>query len=139
MKQTEHFPADKNLATFDGGLTLVAYKHLSTGSKISQMEQCRQYVVPLQQHIGTISQAIVKPSDRVLKGQMLAKPGGPVSAAVHAPVSGIVTAIEDRDIPHVSGLQDQCIIIENDFRDEWIQRTPLGDAYNQNTSSSLRK
>jgi Na+-translocating ferredoxin:NAD+ oxidoreductase subunit C len=139
MKQTEHFPADKNLASFDGGLTLVAYKHLSTGSKISQMEQCRQYVVPLQQHIGAIGQVLVKPGDRVLKGQMLAQPGGPVSAAVHAPVSGIVTAIEEKDVPHISGLQDQCVIIENDFKDEWAQRTPLGDEYNQSTSSSLRR
>jgi electron transport complex protein RnfC len=133
MKQTE------TISTFDGGLTLVAYKHLSTGSAISTVEQSKQYIIPLQQHIGVISQALVKPGDRVLKGQMLAKPGNLVSAAVHSPVSGVVTEIENHEVPHISGLQDQCIFIENDFKDEWVEQKPLGDDYNQTTSSSLRK
>ncbi|NOQ90744.1 MAG: electron transport complex subunit RsxC [Gammaproteobacteria bacterium] len=139
MKQTTHFAADKDLSTIDGGIQLVAYKHLSTGSSISKMSPCKQYVIPLQQHIGDISQTLVKPGDHVLKGQMLAKPGNLISAAVHAPVSGTITDIKKMDVPHASGLQDQCIVIENDFEDKWIERTPLGDEYNQHTSSSLRK
>jgi hypothetical protein len=58
------------ISKFDGGLTLVAYKHLSTGSAISSMEQSKQFIIPLQQHIGIISQPLVKKGERVLKGQM---------------------------------------------------------------------
>jgi electron transport complex protein RnfC len=133
MKQTEE------ISKFDGGLTLVAYKHLSTGSTISTMEQSKTYIIPLQQHIGVISQPLVKPGDRVLKGQMLAKPGNMISAAIHSPISGVVTDIKEHDVPHISGLPDQCIFIDNDFKDEWIERKPLADNYNQSTSSSLRK
>ena len=118
------------ISKFDGGLTLVAHKHLSTGSRISLMEQSEHYIVPLQQHIGIISQPLVKKGDRVLKGQMLAKPGNLISAAVHSPVSGIVSDIRQHDVPHISGLPDLCIFIENDFKDEWIERHPLADDYN---------
>ncbi len=128
-----------NLSHFHGGLTLDAYKDLSTVYPISTMAQCKQYIVPLQQHIGVISQPLIKTGDRVLKGQMLARPGDMLSAAVHAPVSGTVTDIAQHEIPHISGLSDLCIFIENDFKDEWVERQPLGDGYNYSTSSDLRK
>ena len=91
MKQNDILSADNKLAKFDGGLKLVGYKHISTGSTISTVEPCKTYIIPLQQHIGAISQPLVKTGDRVLKGQMLAKPGNMVSAAVHSPVSGTVS------------------------------------------------
>ena len=138
MKQTEALSVENKLAKFDGGLTLVGHKHLSTGSAISSLEQSKLYIVPLQQHIGAISQPLVKAGDRVLKGQMLARPGDLVSAAVHSPVSGMVREIKPHDIPHISGLSDLCIVIENDFEDEWVERNPVGDEYNTN-SSDMRK
>ena len=139
MKPTEALTVEESLTKFNGGLTLVAYKHLSTGSAISTMEQSKQYIVPLQQHIGVISQPLVKTGDRVLKGQMLARPGDLISAAVHSPVSGVVADIKQHDIPHASGLTDLCIFIENDFKDEWVERQPLGDDYNHTSSSNMRK
>ena len=139
MKATEALTVEESLTKFNGGLTLVAYKHLSTGSAISNMEQSKQYIVPLQQHIGVISQPLVKKGDRVLKGQMLARPGDLISAAVHSPVSGVIIDIKQHDIPHASGLADLCIFIENDFKDEWVERQPLGGDYNQTSSSNMRK
>jgi len=127
------------LSKFDGGLKLVGHKQVSTGSAISSITPGKHYVIPLQQHIGAISQVLVKSGDRVLKGQMIAKRGDLISAAIHAPVSGVVTDIKQHAVPHVSGLSDECIFIENDFKDEWIERNPLGDDYNHTASPNLRK
>jgi len=138
-RQTSVHPIEKNKAEFDGGLTLVAHKHLSTGSAISPLPPVKEYVIPLQQHIGAMSQVLVHPGDRVLKGQMIARPSAPVSAAVHSPVSGTVKDIMEHEVPHVSGLSDQCVIIENDFKDEWVERKPLADDYYNSTTSQVRK
>ncbi|MCG6937547.1 MAG: electron transport complex subunit RsxC [Gammaproteobacteria bacterium] len=139
MEQTKSFTAQRPLTHFHGGLKLAENKHLSNRSAISKLAQGREYIIPLQQHIGVISDPLVKPGDRVLKGQMLARPGNLVSAAVHSPVSGVITGIKEHEVPHPSGLSDQCIFIENDFKDEWIERRAIGDDYNHSTSSNLRK
>ncbi len=139
MKQNTSYNINNNLTTFGGGLKLPAHKGLSTGATISGIPQCKQYIIPLQQHIGAISQPLVKAGDKILKGQMLAQPGDLISAAIHAPVSGLVTDIKPSAVPHISGLSDLCVFIENDFKEEWVERQPLGDEYNQSTSSSLRK
>jgi electron transport complex protein RnfC len=78
-------------------------------------------VLPLQQHIGEIAEPLVTPGERVLKGQMIAAPGGNVSAPVHASSSGTVVAIEPRPYPHPSGLPAPAIVIETDGRDEWLE------------------
>ena len=129
---------EQELSKLDGGLKIVANKHLSTARAIADAPVARQYTIPLQQHIGEISESLVKVGDRVLKGQMIARPGGVISAAIHAPVSGTVTAIEERDVPHVSGLPDLCICIENDFKDEWLEHKPLAEDYNHTSSHDLR-
>ncbi|HEB81431.1 MAG TPA: electron transport complex subunit RsxC [Gammaproteobacteria bacterium] len=128
----------RELSHFDGGLVLDGHKDLSTGKPVQPMPAVKQYIVPLQQHIGAISEPLVKVGDRVLKGQMIGRPGDLVSAAVHSPVSGTVTAIEEHAVPHISGLPDLCIFIENDFKDEWVKREPLGDEYNNRSSHQLR-
>lgn len=139
MPQASAHNTDHKPSTFDGGVKLPEHKNLSTRAGISTLEPCKQYIIPLQQHIGSISKALVKPGEKVLKGQMLAQPGDLVSAAVHSPVSGTVSDIKPHAIPHLSGLTDLCIFIENDFNDAWIERQPLADKYSQSTSVALRK
>ncbi|PCI55142.1 MAG: electron transport complex subunit RsxC [Methylophilaceae bacterium] len=112
---------------------------MSSDSTITSLAPSKHYIIPLQQHIGAISQVLVKLGDRVLKGQMIAKCGDLISASIHAPVSGIVTDIKLHAVPHVSGLSDECVFIENDFKEEWIERHPLADDYNHTSSSNLRK
>ncbi len=60
----------------------------------------------------------------MLKGQMLAEAEGTVSAAIHAPTSGTVTAISEAIIPHPSGLPDMCITLTPDGKDEWTTLRP---------------
>jgi len=129
---------EQDFSKLDGGLKLVAYKHLSTGHKIIDAPVVKNYVLPLQQHIGAISQCVVSVGERVLKGQIIARPGNTISAAIHAPVSGTVTAIDQQPVPHASGLADLCISIENDFKEEWHQQEPLADEYNNLSSHDLR-
>ena len=64
---------------------------------------------------------IVKIGDRVLKGQILAEPVANLSAATHASTSGYVKEIKPMNIPHPSGLPDQCVVLETDGKDEWIR------------------
>ena len=89
MEHTKSHKTARPLSTFHGGLKLAENKYLSNGSPISALAQSSEYIIPLQQHIGAISEPMVKPGERVLKGQMLAKPGNLVSAAIHSPVSGL--------------------------------------------------
>jgi len=117
--------------SFSGGLVLEKKGGL-TQEKIVSAEIPPFLVVPLLQHIGTATQPIVKVGDRVLKGQMIAECGSekcsvPMSAPIHAPSSGTVVAIEARSVPHPSGLQDICIIIETDGKDEWIPSEIIDD------------
>jgi len=71
--------------------------------------------VPLLQHAGTPADVLVKRGDRVLVGQMIGEPSGPVSAAVHSPVSGSVLSIAP--VFHPSGKQVLGVEIENDGHD----------------------
>ncbi len=52
---------------------------------------------------------------------MIGEPEGTVSAAVHASSSGTVIAIEERPVPHPSGLTAPCVVIETDGEDAWGQ------------------
>jgi electron transport complex protein RnfC len=83
-------------------------------------------VLPLQQHIGTPSLPLVTVGDLVYKGQPIAEPEGYVSAPIHAPTSGRVVAIEAHPVPHPSGLEGECLIIEPDGQDAWWPDLPQG-------------
>lgn len=75
-------------------------------------------VYPLSQHIGSSAKTVVAVGDRVLKGQLIADTDGFISAPVFSSVSGTVKAIEKRLV--VNGNNDECIIIENDKKNETV-------------------
>jgi electron transport complex protein RnfC len=113
------------LFKFNGGVHPPEHKLESTGRPIEVLPVPETLVLPLRQHVGNLPKILVQPGDRVLKGQLLAETVGAISAAVHAPTSGTVIAIEDRLFPHPSGLPDISIEIRADGEDRWIDRTPL--------------
>lgn len=112
---------------FHGGIHPAENKHQSLRSQIQNAGIPAQLVLPLSQHIGAPSRPLVQVGERVLKGQMIAEAGGYVSVALHAPSSGTIAAIEDRPIPHPSGLSAPCIVIDCDGRDEWIAHQGVAD------------
>ena len=109
---------------FNGGVHPPENKSQSTQLPIGQLPLPATLVLPLRQHVGNIPKVKVNVGEKVLKGQLLAEAEGTVSAAIHAPTSGIVTAIDDAIIPHPSGLPDHCITITPDGKDQWIKRIP---------------
>jgi len=50
--------------------------------------------IPLAQHIGAPAVAKVAKGDKVVTGQLIAEAGSFMSANIHAPVSGTVTAVD---------------------------------------------
>ncbi len=123
------------LGHFHGGLHLDDHKAESTGQPIEPRPPGQELVLPLRQHIGHDAEAVVKPGDRVGKGQLIAQPFGDISAAIHAPTSGTVTAIEGRPFPHPSGLPVESIVIAADGEDRWAQGLPAPVADFRNLSA----
>jgi electron transport complex protein RnfC len=111
-------PFDR-LYTFHGGLKLPGHRKLSASRPISSAGVPAVLILPLQQHIGAPAECLVQPGDTVHKGQLIARQVGAISAAVHASSSGTVTAVEERPVPHPSGLQAPCIIIQTDGLDRY--------------------
>lgn len=99
-----------------GGLRLEANKARSTASPIRQASVPGELIVPLDQHAGASARPLVKVGDDVLLGQPLGEPQSDISAWIHAPVSGRITAVESRPVaPQPASAL--CIVIANDGRD----------------------
>lgn len=127
------------LHRFHGGLHLPENKSQSLTLPLEKAQLPKRLTIPLQQHIGEMADPLVKVGDRVLKGTMLARPQGYVSAPVHAPSSGTVVAIEERPIPHPSGLPALCVVIETDGEEQWSDELePIAD-FEQVDLSLLRE
>jgi electron transport complex protein RnfC len=78
--------------------------------------------VPMQQHVGAAGAASRAGRADVLKGQLIAEAQGNVSAPVHAPTSGRISAIGEVTAPHPSGLAQLAITIAADGADTWCER-----------------
>ncbi|MFT4776976.1 MAG: electron transport complex protein RnfC [Oleispira sp.] len=109
------------LHSFSGGVHPQENKHQSTQTAIAQLPLPAQLIVPIGQHIGAPANVIVDVGEVVLKGQLIAQPQGFISAGIHAPTSGKVVAIEQRELPHSSGLEGICIVIDSDGKDQWLE------------------
>ncbi|MCV6612395.1 MAG: electron transport complex subunit RsxC [Amphritea sp.] len=113
--------------SFHGGIHPPENKRQSTGAPISAAPVPSRIVLPLQQHIGLPADPVVNIGDRVLKGQLVAEAIGRISANIHASTSGTVVAIEPHAVPHMSGMPSDCMIIEADGLDEWVEHQGLED------------
>lgn len=103
----------------------VGGKAATLGLSIVTPPQPARVIIPLQQHIGAPAKCLVKKGDAVRVGQMIGEPGGFVSAAVHASVSGQVVDCQPCIMPN--GTYQPSVIINNDFRDNWVELTPVSN------------
>ncbi len=107
-----------------GGVHPHDNKQFSAHQPITECPLPKQAIIPLVQHIGAPTQAVVEVGAKVKVGELLAKAGGFVSANICSPVSGTVTKIGDWT--DAWGAAGQAIFIDVQG-DEWlpeIDRTP---------------
>ena len=98
--------------TFPGGIQLNGEKQLTKDAPFINLFPEGELVFPLSQHIGEPAVPVVKEGDFVRMGQVIARADGRLSAPIHAPVSGQITAVEDRLT--ADGTQARSIVLEND-------------------------
>ena len=115
----------RTLYRFHGGIHPEEHKLESSEAPARRAPLPKKLILPLHQHIGNGAKVSVQVGDRVLKGQMLASAQGTISAAIHAPTSGTITAIAQHPVPHPSGLDGLCVHLESDGEDRWIERAAL--------------
>ena len=104
-----------------GGVHPEENKSQSLQLPIGEIPLADEMVYPLSQHIGAPASAIVTEGERVLAGQKIANAKGMISANIHASTSGTIVAIEERTLPHPSGMSGPCIILQPDGKDEFIE------------------
>ena len=101
-----------------GGVHPSDNKQWSKGSAIETMELPDVVNIPLAQHIGAPATAVVKKGDTVVVGQLIAEATGFMSANIHAPISGTVTAVDMQ--VNGQGLRQMMVTIKREG-DEWAE------------------
>ncbi|MBU1244689.1 electron transport complex subunit RsxC [Myxococcota bacterium] len=112
---------------FPGGIHPGYHKDLTSGCEAVSMPVPKILVIPLSQHLGAPAKVLVKKGDLVKAGQMIAEPGGFISAAVHASSSGKVTAIGPVELPN--GSMGEAVTIETDGAHEWEKMEPIQNPF----------
>ena len=115
----------RELFKFKGGVHPPDHKSESNSRPIAVAPIPPFLVIPVRQHIGNPAKPLVHVGQSVLKGQMIAAADGYISAAIHAPTSGVISDIDPQPVPHVSGMSDLCITLVTDGLEQWIEHGPL--------------
>jgi len=124
---------------FPGGIHPPQHKTISTQQAIRTLALPATLYLPLRQHAGQSAIAVVTPGERVRKGQLLAKATAAISAAVHAPTSGVIREIATHPVPHPSGLSSACIVLDVDGLDESLDpNTPQARASEMKSSELIQ-
>ena len=114
--------------TFKGGIHPLHDRH--EGKAATSGKPVRPFVsdtvcIPMDMHLGAPSKPCVKKGDHVLLGQVIGEPVGGLGLPVHASVSG--TVLEVRRKQNLSAGLSECVIIQNDFNDEWTELHGMGN------------
>ncbi len=105
------------LALFKGGCHPPENKDATKDLPLRHAKTPPFVAISFSQHIGKPSTPLVKPGERVLRGQLIAESSGYVSAPAHASVSGTAKGVVQ--LRHPLGFLVDALKIENDGLDEW--------------------
>ena len=106
------------MKTFPIGGVHPSENKLSCAKPIEVLPLPEVVTIPLAQHIGAPAVAKVAKGDKVLTGQLIAEAGSFMSANIHSPISGTVTAVDM--VPNGQGLRQMMITIKREG-DEWAE------------------
>lgn len=106
------------MKTFSKGGVHPSDNKLSRAQAVEELPLPESVNIPLSQHIGAPAVARVAKGDAVKVGQLIAESVGFMSADIHAPVSGVVTAVDLQ--PNVQGIRQPMITIRREG-DEWAE------------------
>ena len=113
----------RGLPSFRNGVHPPEHKELTSAIASRRLPFSDEIILPLSQHIGRPAEALVKPGDRVERGDVIAESSGFVSSRVHASAAGIVKSIEHW--PHPAGAMQPSVRIEVDPHSTQLQRPRL--------------
>ncbi len=122
-----------------GGIHPPEKKSLSLSLPLRTASLPEQLIVPLQQHIGAPVSPCVAVGERVLKGQLIASSDKATSALVHAPSSGTINEIGMHPVIHPSLIEQPCIHIDCDGKDEWIDHSGVDNYAALDTQTLLSR
>uniref|UniRef100_UPI0025F91C4A electron transport complex subunit RsxC n=1 Tax=uncultured Vibrio sp. TaxID=114054 RepID=UPI0025F91C4A len=125
-----------SLWDFHGGIHPPENKSQSNELPPAHAKLPQELVLPIKQHIGKPGDLIVKVGDLVKKGQPLTKYNTSMMLPVHAPTSGVITAIEPRTTNHPSGYSELCIVMTPDNLDAWHDK-PIIEDFHQESAEIL--
>ncbi|MBO7283028.1 MAG: electron transport complex subunit RsxC [Alistipes sp.] len=105
-----------------GGIHPNDNKEWSKDRAIEVLELPAEVKIPMIQHIGAPSTPIVNKGDKVLAGQLIGQAVGFVSANIHSPISGTVTAVDA--LPNGQGQRRIMVVIKREG-DDWVEGVDL--------------
>lgn len=102
-----------------GGIHPADNKRHTLDRKIEPMPVPAKLFIPLKQHIGAACAPLVKAGDLVKKGQVIADHADKKAPPIHSSTSGKVR--DTGNYPHPILGVSQCVVVEPDVNDEWLE------------------
>jgi electron transport complex protein RnfC len=104
------------MSNFHGGIHPREDKEATEHKPVAVLPLPARVCIPLSQHAGAPSRPVVQKGDTVKTGTLIGEPGGRISAATHASISGTVADVAD--LPHpLTGRRGPTVIIDSDGAD----------------------
>lgn len=111
--------------TFRHGIHPEGHKESTADLPIRRMPFAERFVLPLSQHAGAPARPVVRPGERVERGQVVAEAAAFVSSTIHSPVTGTVTDLGLRHHPN-GRLVDAVEVAADPFSSQEVARRPPG-------------
>jgi electron transport complex protein RnfC len=139
MNQPANLITTGKVWSIPGGIHPAENKSQSNSTAIETLPVPSELWLPLTMHIGAEAVPVVKEGDTVCKGELIAQAQPGISANVHAPTSGRITAIAPHPFAHESGFDVMAICIESDGLDSWRRQEPWQDWQQQPAEAILER
>ena len=113
----------------DWGVHPADHKRPAADQPVRRLPMAPRLHLLLSQHVGAPARPVVLVGQKVKKGELIAAANGNISSPVHAPTSGVISAIGDITAPHASGLPAPAIMLDADGDDCWFEGDVPADPY----------